>query len=81
MKNIDGSMAFNVDIEDLGIPEIKVRECMMISEELDLIKDLCTSPNIENDTRELLKRDAQALKKKWDFIWNYPEKKEAAANE
>ena len=81
MKNIESSMTFNVDIENLGIPEIKVRECVMISEELDLIKDLCTSPDIEDDTRELLKRDAAALKKKWDFIWNYPEKKGAAANE
>jgi hypothetical protein len=74
----DNSMAFNVDIEDFRIPEIKMRECLMISEEVEVIRDLCESPNIENDTKELLKRDMQTLKKKWDFIWNYPEKKEPA---
>ena len=77
-ENLDSSMGvFNVaDYDDLGIPDIKIRECLMLSEELEVIKDLCASPNIENDTRELLERDAKALRKKWEFIWKYPEKKE-----
>jgi hypothetical protein len=76
MKNIDSSMAFDCDIEDLKFPEVKVRQLVQISKELSVIRELCESPSIRNDTRELLERDALSLQKKFDFAKNYPLKQE-----
>jgi hypothetical protein len=76
MKNIDSSMVFECDIEDLKFPEIRNREAVMTSMEISSMMNLCESPYIGDDTRELLERDLESLRKKFDFIMSYPEKKD-----
>ena len=81
MKNIDSSMVFEYDIEDLQFPEIKARETVRTAMEINKMTDMCESPYIGDDTRELLERDMEALQKKFDFIVHYPVKQEYAAHE
>jgi len=81
MKNIDGSMLFECDIADLKNPKIRGRELINTSIEIRDMMALSASPYIGDDTRKLLKRDFEPLKKKFEFIVNYPKKKEGAANE
>jgi len=81
MKNIDSSMLFECDIEDLKNPEIRARELVNTAKEIQDMMAMSESPYIGDDTRDLLERDIEPLRKKFDFIVNYPEKKESAANE
>ena len=73
IKELQGQMgmsstALNVGIGDLMIPKDNINDYLMFSEELELIRDLCQSPNIENNTKELLKKDLQSLKNKIDIL-------------
>jgi len=76
MKDIDSTMVFECNIEDLRFPEIKARETVRTAMEIHKMADICESPYVGDDTRELLERDMEVLQKKFDFIVNYQEKKE-----
>jgi len=76
-KDIDSSMVFECDIDDiLKFPEIRIRELLGTQQEIDKMMAMCESPYIGDDTRELLERDAEVLRRKFDFLLGNPVKKE-----
>ena len=76
-KDIDSSMVFECDIDDiLKFPEIRIRELLGTKQEIDEMMAVCESPYVEDDTRELLERDTEVLRRKFDFLLGNPVKKE-----